>query len=118
MTLDDSAALGRWMHKRAENIAVALLSLMFACFIIQIFFRYALNNPVGWTEEVIVTTWLWTVLRGAAFVLREAEEARSDILHSHISATARRVCTILTACAPTFLYGISLPASYTHARFM
>ncbi len=66
MTFADSAALGRWLRKRAENVAVALLSTMFACFIIQIFFRYVLNNPVGWTEEVIVTTWLWSVLWGAA----------------------------------------------------
>ena len=58
---------------------------MFACFIIQIFFRYVLNNPVGWTEEVIVTTWLWTVLWGAAFILGEAEEIRFDIIYSNIS---------------------------------
>ena len=66
--------IGGWLRRRAENVAVALLSLMFASFIIQIFFRYVLNNPVGWTEEVIVTTWLWTVLWGAAFILGEAEE--------------------------------------------
>ena len=81
MALDDAVALGRWLRKRAENVAVALLSTMFACFIIQIFFRYVLNNPVGWTEEVIVTAWLWTVLWGAAFIITEAEEVRFDILY-------------------------------------
>ena len=80
MQYGDAAGLGRWLRKRAENIAVALLSLMFACFIIQIFFRYVLNNPVGWTEEVIVTTWLWTVLWGAAFILGEAEEWKADLI--------------------------------------
>ena len=77
MTFADSAALGRWLRERAENVAVALLSIMFACFIIQIFFRYVLNNPVGWTEEVIVTTWLWTVLWGAAFILGEKKKCVS-----------------------------------------
>src|SRR3954462_13923389 len=118
MTYERSAAFGRWLRKRAENIAVALLSLMFACFIIQIFFRYVLNNPVGWTEEVIVTTWLWTVLWGAAFILGEAEEVRFDILYSNISENARRVCTVITGCALIFLYGISLPASYKYVSFM
>src|SRR6478735_8212590 len=98
MTFADSAALGRWLRKRAENVAVALLSTMFACFIIQIFFRYVLNNPVGWTEEVIVTSWLWTVLWGAAFIIGEAEEVRFDILYSNISENARRVCTVLAGC--------------------
>ena len=88
--IERSAALGRWLRRRAENVAVALLSMMFACFIIQIFFRYVLNNPVGWTEEVIITTWLWTVLWGAAFILSEAEEIRFDIIYSNISESARR----------------------------
>jgi C4-dicarboxylate transporter, DctQ subunit len=118
MAFDEAVALGRWLRRRAENIAVALLSTMFGCFIIQIFFRYVLNNPLGWTEEVIVTAWLWTVLWGAAFIVGEAEEVRFDILYSNISEGARRVCTIVTGIALVLLYGISLPASYKYVSFM
>ena len=118
MAFDEAAALGRWLRRRAENVAVALLSTMFACFIIQIFFRYLLNNPVGWTEEVIVTAWLWTVLWGAAFILSEAEEVRFDILYSNISEGARRACTVVTGVALILLYGVSLPASYKYVSFM
>src|SRR6266576_1919229 len=118
MTFADSVALGRWLRKRAENVAVALLSTMFACFIVQIFFRYVLNNPLGWTEEVIVTAWLWTVLWGAAFIVGEAEEVRFDIYYSNISEGARRVCTVVTGVALVLLYGISLPASYKYVSFM
>src|SRR6266699_5205004 len=114
MTFADSVALGRWLRKRAENVTVALLSTMFACFIVQIFFRYVLNNPVGWTEEVIVTTWLWTVLWGAAFILSEAEEIRFDIIYSHISERLRRIFNVTTGVAVVFLYGISLPATYKY----
>lgn len=112
------AALGRWLRKRAENVAVLLLSVMFGCFIIQIFFRYVLNRPVGWTEEVIVTTWLWTVLWGAAFILTEAEEVRFDILYTNLSEKGRRVCTVLTGLALLSMYGISLPATYKYVSFM
>ena len=118
MAFDEAAALGRWLRRRAENVAVALLSTMFACFIIQIVFRYLLNNPVGWTEEVIVTAWLWTVLWGAAFILSEAEEVRFDILYSNMSEGARRACTVVTGVALILLYGVSLPASYKYVSFM
>ena len=67
----------RWLRRRAENVAVALLSLMFATFIMQIVFRYVLNRPLGWSEEVIITTWLWTVLWGAAFVRRVCLRGRA-----------------------------------------
>jgi C4-dicarboxylate transporter DctQ subunit len=118
MAFDEAVTLGRWLRKRAENVAVALLSTMFACFIIQIFFRYVLNNPLGWTEEVIVTAWLWTVLWGAAFIISEAEEVRFDILYSNISEGARRVCTVVTGIALVLLYGISLPATWKYVSFM
>src|SRR5215216_6023758 len=110
--------IGGWLRRRAENVAVALLSLMFACFILQIFFRYVLNNPVGWSEEVIVTTWLWTVLWGAAFILSEAEEIRFDIIYSQISDNTQRVFTVITGIVAASLYAISLPASYQYVSFM
>ena len=118
MTLAQSIKLGRWLRRRAENVLVALLSVMFATFIVQIFSRYALNNPVGWTEEVIVTTWLWTVLWGAAFILSEAEEIRFDIIYSNVTERLRRAFNVVTGVAVVLLYGISLPASYKYVAFM
>jgi C4-dicarboxylate transporter DctQ subunit len=118
MTYSQSIALGQWLRRRAENALVAFLSVMFAGFIIQIFYRYVLNNPVGWTEEVIITMWLWTVLWGAAFVLTEAEEIRFDILYSNISKGARRVCTVITGIVAVLLYGVSFPASFKYVTFM
>ena len=112
------AGAGRWLRRRAENVAVALLGTMFVCFIIQIFWRYVLNNPVGWTEEVTIITWLWTVLWGAAFVISEKEEVRFDIVYSAVSDSMRRAFTVLTGLAVIFLYGISLPAAYSYVSFM
>jgi TRAP-type C4-dicarboxylate transport system permease small subunit len=109
---------GQWLRRRAENVMVALLSVMFATFIIQIFSRYVLNNPVGWSEEVIITAWLWIVLWGAAFVVSEADEIRFDIIYSKLSERARRILTVITGIVLVALYGISLPASYAYVSFM
>ena len=110
--------VARWLRRRAENVAVALLSVMFATFILQIFFRYVLNNPVGWSEEVIITTWLWSVLWGAAFVLRESEEIRFDIIYSNIREGVRRIFTAVSGLVLIVLYGISLPGAYSYVSFM
>lgn len=117
-TYMQSVAVGRWFRRRAADVLVALLTTMFVCFIIQIFWRYVLNNPVGWTEEVIITTWLWTVLWGAAFIVSEAEEIRFDIFYSNVSARMRRIFTALTSLALIVLYAISLPAAYRYVSFM
>jgi TRAP-type C4-dicarboxylate transport system permease small subunit len=109
---------GSWLRRRAENVLVILLTIMFISFLIQIFSRYVLNSPVGWSEEVIVTMWLWTVLWGAAFVLREKEEIRFDIIYSNLPEPMRRVCTVITGLVIIVLYGLSLPAAYSYVSFM
>ena len=108
----------RWLRRRAENVAVAFLAVMFIAFIIQIVFRYVLNWPVGWASEVSILMWLWVVLWGAAFVLSENEEVRFDIVYSNVSVVVRRTFTVITGAALVFLYSISLPASYSYVSFM
>lgn len=108
----------RWLRRRAEDVSVALLSIMFAVFIIQVFFRYILNDPVGWSEEVIITAWLWVVLWGSAFVLRESEEIRFDILYSNVSENTRRILNAITGIVLIVAYVASLPAAYRYVSFM
>ena len=62
---------------------------MFVAFIVQIVFRYLLNFPIGWTSELTVIAWLWLVLWGAAFVVKEREEIRFDLLYGAVGARAR-----------------------------
>jgi len=111
-------AVAHWLRRRAENVAVGLLVVMFGAFVLQIFFRYVLGNPLGWSEELIIATWLWTVLWGAAFTLGESEEIRFDIIYSQISERTRRVFNVITGLALVLLYGISLPAAYNYVSFM
>ena len=59
-----SSAVGGWLQRRADDVAVALIATMFISFLLQIVFRYVFNKPLGWTEEVTVLCWLWVVLWG------------------------------------------------------
>ena len=63
------ARRGSGCARRADDVAVALIAIMFVSFLLQIVFRYLLNQPLGWTDEVTVLCWVWVVLWGAAFVL-------------------------------------------------
>lgn len=107
-----------WLHRRAENIAALMLAVMFSAFIVQIVSRYVFNLPVGGANELTITMWLWLVLWGAAFVLRESDEIRFDIIYGSVSARPRRIMTILAAAALLFLYGYSLPAVWDYVTFM
>ncbi len=95
-----------------------MLAVMFVAFIIQIVFRYLLNFPVGWTQELTVILWIWLVLWGAAFVIRETEEVRFDIIYATAGPKARRIMGLITGISLVALYGISLPAVVDYVAFM
>lgn len=110
--------VGSWLYRRAENLLAAMLAVMFFAFILQIIFRYLLRLPTGWTNELSVVLWLWLVLFGAAFVVREEEEIRFDLIYSAAGPKARRVMLLVSAVALIALYGISFPAVLDYVTFM
>ena len=118
MTSEKFVAIGRWLRRRAENIAAFMLAAMFVCFILQIFSRYVLNSPLGWTEEVSTLMWIWGVLWGAVFVLDEKDEVRFDIIYSAVKERTRRVFTVITGVALVIMYSVSLPGAASYVTFM
>jgi TRAP-type C4-dicarboxylate transport system permease small subunit len=111
-------AAGAWLRRRAENAAAAMLAVMFAAFVVQIVFRYFFNFPIGWTSELTVIMWLWLVLWGAAFVVKESEEIRFDLLSAAAGRRTRIAMGIVAALALVVLYAASLPATYDYVTFM
>jgi len=110
--------LGAWLRRRAENVAAAMLAVMFAAFVVQIVFRYFLNFPVGWASELSVVMWLWLVLWGSSFVLKEKEEIRFDLVSAAAGRRLRIAMGIVSSVSLIVLYGASLPASYDYVAFM
>jgi TRAP-type C4-dicarboxylate transport system permease small subunit len=115
---DRLRTIGGWLHRRAENIIALMLMVMFGAFIVQIASRYVFSLPVGGASELTITMWLWVVLWGAAFVLRERDEIRFDVIYGVVGPRVRRVMTLLGAAGLLFLYGYSLPAVWDYVTFM
>ena len=111
-------AWAAWLRRRAENVAAAMLAVMFAAFVVQIAFRYFFNFPIGWTSELTVILWLWLVLWGTAFVVREKEEIRFDLLSGAAGRRTRIAMGIIAGLAIVILYGASFPATYAYVAFM
>lgn len=112
------ATAGHWLRRRAENILCAMLFAMFVVFVLQIIFRYLLNLSIGWTHEISVSLWIWIVLFGSAFVIRESEEIRFDLIWGSTSDKGRRIMQIICSIALVVLFGISLPGIYDYVNFM
>jgi len=110
--------VARWLHRGAEALAGLMLAVMFGAFLVTILFRYVLNWPSGKAAELSSVMWVWLVLFGAAFVLREREEIRFDILYGSVRPGLRRGFMVVIATAIVGLFLLSLPAVYDYVTFM
>ncbi len=108
----------RLLKEGANGVAAILMAVIFVAFILQIVLRYVFNWPVGWTTEVSLVAWLWLILWGASFVLRDEEEIRIDLLREMLGARTWAWAHALGSMSVVVLLGMSLPAAYDYISFM
>lgn len=107
----------RWLRARADNVAVALLTAMFVTFLVQILARYVFNYPVGWTLELCLTTWLWLVFWESAFLLRDGDHVRFDMLYLMAGKRLRRSLAMVAAAGILVGFLAALPANLDYITF-
>lgn len=116
--MDRLKSIWGWLGRRAENLLALLLLSMFVAFLLQIVFRYFLNLPVGWTVEWVTIAWLWGILFGYAFVVRETDVIRLDVLYSALPRKGRRVLDVITGLTLAGVFTYTLPACWDYIDFM
>jgi C4-dicarboxylate transporter DctQ subunit len=108
----------RWLKAGAEFVAVILLAAMFSFFILQIFSRYVLNEPLSWTLEACLISWLWVVFWGCGVLLRDNDHVKFDILYQGAPNQLRRVFALVSAAAVIVAFIATAPATYDYISFM
>lgn len=111
------AGVLRFLRARAENVAAGLLAAMFLAFVVQVVSRYAFNAPIGWTQEVCLTAWLWVVFWGSAFLLEDRDHVTFDLLYAAAGRRARRILALVSALAIAAGIAAALPATLDYITF-
>lgn len=96
--------------------AVSVATLLAACLlaVVQVFFRYVLNNSLPWPEEVARLGFVWVVFLGMALAIHRDAHLRIDLvdrLPGTFSATISvgvRVVMVAAACAALAHHGLEL----------
>jgi len=110
-----------WLQRRAENFIALLLAAMFLTFLFQITFRYILALPVSWTNwtvEFVSIAWLWGILFGYAFVVRDVDIIRLDIVYNGLPLGVRRILDVITGLTVAAILAWTLPKCWDYIDFM
>lgn len=74
------------LNRTGESIAAALLALLVVINGVAVYYRFVLNSPVGWSEEVMRYCVIWLTFIAAGAVLRAGEHFTLDLATSLKSA--------------------------------
>ena len=102
----------------AELIGCFWFLVMFGAFIIQVFTRYVLNHPLGWTTELCLIGFLWFAFWGAGLMVRERDEVRFDLIYQSVPPNIRRVMGFFAALLLGGVFAYGLPANLDYVAFM
>jgi C4-dicarboxylate transporter, DctQ subunit len=65
-------------------VPITAFVIMFITFILQVFFRYVVNHPLTWTQEIIVVGFTWTVLFGACYTMRNRSHVKFTMIYDKL----------------------------------
>ncbi len=80
-----------------NSIAATLLVAIFFTFLLQIFSRYFLLDPFGWTLELCLTLWIWLVFFGNIFIVRERDHVIFNLLIESSPRKIQRIMALISA---------------------
>ncbi|QDG78487.1 TRAP transporter small permease [Labrenzia sp. PHM005] len=91
--------ISTWFTCGAEGVAAAMLAAMFFTFLLQIFSRYVLVTPFGWTLELCLILWVWIVFFGNAFIVHEKDHVTFDILYLAMPRRGQKTLALIAAAS-------------------
>lgn len=122
------------MNKSEEKLIIRILRLLrdviekyipFMCFIIlfiafiaQIFWRYILRNPIGWTSELIVIMFVWMILFGSLLSSRKNTHVRFTMITDALPKKWDAAFEFLGDLIVAVLFILSVKPTYDYIVFM
>ena len=83
------------INKFFLGLAGVLMALMVVDVFLQVLFRFVIESPLSWTEEVSRYLFVWVVWIGSALVIAEKGHVGIDVVVKNFSVSRQRFMEIL-----------------------
>jgi TRAP-type C4-dicarboxylate transport system permease small subunit len=91
--------LRRFAERALDLLAITTFSGMFACVLAQVIFRYFLNDPLTWSDELARYLFVWCAFLGWVIAARRRSHLAITMLQSRLSARPRAALMVFAALA-------------------
>jgi TRAP-type C4-dicarboxylate transport system permease small subunit len=100
------AEASRALAAAVENVCAVLLAVMTAVILLGVAFRYVLEAPLPWSEELAKLLMLWIVFLGASAGIQRGEHVRIDFVLHRLSAPAATAVDLAYRALALFFLGV------------
>ncbi|MDR7007513.1 TRAP transporter large permease [Paraburkholderia strydomiana] len=108
-------ALDRGLISVVEVCAALLLAVEIVVMLAGVVSRYALHQPLVWSDELAGILFLWLAMLGAVLALRRGEHMRMTALVSRLSPERRAFVDTLAIAASVALLALLVAPAYNYA---
>ncbi len=99
-------------------IPVLSFFAMFVAFLLQVFSRYVVGQPLTWTQEVITMAFIWTVVLGACHTMRVRGHVKFTMVYDRFAPKPAAVLRILGNLIIFVAFVILIVPSYKYSFFL
>ena len=106
------------LRKISNFLTASMLAVLFFTFLFQIFSRYVLRSPFGWTLELCLILWVWIVFFGCAFIVRDRDHVTFDIFYYATPKKVQLILSIISAIGVILIMGYSFLPTIDYIDWM
>jgi TRAP-type C4-dicarboxylate transport system permease small subunit len=113
-----AVGLGPQLRTLADWTACAMFAAVFLIFNYKIFTRYFEHDEAVWADEVLVILFVWIIFWANAFLVRDKQQIRFDLVYRLLPDETKRYVAIARAALIGGIFAWALPGSLDYIRFL
>lgn len=104
----------RWLDEHLEEYMIVILTtIMTVLLFLQVLFRFVLNLPLAWVEEISLYSMVWLCYFGCSLAIKKREHLKMEIITNFLKPKAKKIFDIISlilffAFAVFVLYHVTL----------
>lgn len=86
--------MAKWIDRILEDFTIALFSILCVVVFAAVVARYVLQNPLIWSEEVVIYLFTWVVFLGSTILYKDKKHISIGLVTQMLPRTLRNVLDI------------------------
>ena len=100
--------ISKWLYKIIFAVCVLLGIAMIIIGFMQVFWRYFLQQPLSWSEEILRYLYVWSIFLGISIAIPENGHVAVDALMNLLKGLPKKILSVFIHLVILIFFGLML----------